>query len=201
MNSRLGILYLVSGPSGSGKTTLCERIAKENEAYYAISCTTRDPRKGEIHKTDYFFLTLDDFKKRLSNGDFLESAEVHGNLYGTLRSEVLLKLQSGIDVVMDIDVQGADSVRKCDDPIISQSLVDLFVMPESKQELQNRLINRQTDSEEIIQKRMKNALMEIEQCHKYTYLLLSKDKETDYIKFKSLLIAERLKQTRHQLSV
>ena len=195
MNSRTGILLLVSGPSGSGKTTLCRRLADEQEAVYSTSCTTRPAREGERDGHDYHFLTRDTFQEKVDAGDFLEHAEVHGNFYGTLKSEVLNQISSGTDVVMDIDVQGADQVRDCADAAIQSALVDLFVMPPTEEELRNRLIGRGTDSEDVITLRMQNALGEIEYWPKYNYRLLSGTHEQDYTRFKSLLVAERLKVT------
>lgn len=196
MSHRTGILLVVSGPSGSGKTTLCRRLADEGEAHYSISCTTRSPRSGETNGKDYHFLTRDQFVSKLENGEFLESAEVHGNLYGTLRSEVVQYLQSGQDVVMDLDVQGAALVRACTDPSIHKALVDLFVMPPDDQELLRRLSGRGTDSAEVIALRMKNAMEEISHWPEYTYRLLSRSQEEDYTRFKSLIVAERLKVSR-----
>lgn len=196
MSLRTGILLVVSGPSGSGKTTLCRRLADEGEAHYSISCTTRSPRPGETNGKDYHFLTRDQFVSKLENGDFIENAEVHGNLYGTLRSEVIQYLKKGQDVVMDLDVQGAALVRACTDPSIRKALVDLFVMPPDDQELLRRLSGRGTDSAEVIALRMKNAMEEISHWPEYTYRLLSKTQEEDYTRFKSLIVAERLKVSR-----
>lgn len=196
MHQRSGILYLVSGPSGSGKTTLCQRLASEGLANYAISATTRAPRDGEKDGENYYFLDVATFQEKVAADAFLEHAEVHGNYYGTLKSEVLDYLAAGTDVVMDIDVQGAASVRACDDPAICQALVDLFVMPLSEESLRERLTGRGTDSEEIIARRMANALEEMKHWQEYDYCLLSGSKEEDYSKFKSLLIAERLRSTR-----
>lgn len=193
---RSGVLLLVSGPSGSGKTTLCSRLSKEQEASYSISCTTRSPREGEIDGNHYHFLTREQFEQRVEAGDFLEFAEVHGNLYGTLKSEVLGHIDAGTDVVMDIDVQGADQVRDCNDPAIQDALVDLFVMPPTEEELRKRLTGRGTDSEDVIALRMENALDEIKACPKYTYRLLSGTHEEDYPRFKALLTAERLRAKR-----
>ncbi len=195
-SSRTGILLLVSGPSGSGKTTLCRRISNENEAVYSTSCTTRQPRDGEQHGTDYYFLTHEEFQRKINVGEFLEHAEVHGHFYGTLKSEVLDAISEGTDVVMDIDVQGADQVRACTDPTICAALTDLFVMPPTNEELRKRLTGRGTDSEKVIDLRMKNALIEIEACPKYSYRLLSGTHEEDYPQFKSLIIAERLRTNR-----
>ena len=194
--SRTGILLVVSGPSGSGKTTLCRRLANEEEAHYSISCTTRAPRNGEVNGKDYHFLDRDDFTKRIQTGNFLEHAEVHGNHYGTLKSEVLNYISKGVDVVMDIDVQGATLVRACEDPEIQTALTDLFVMPPSKGELRARLTGRGTDTDDIIALRMKNALDEIEHWPSYSYRLVSATREEDYTRFKSLIISERLRISR-----
>jgi guanylate kinase len=196
MSARTGILLVVSGPSGSGKTTLCRQLAGSGEAHYSISCTTRAPRPGEVNGKDYHFLTLQDFQRRLDAGDFLENAVVHENLYGSLRSEVISFLQAGTDVVMDIDVQGADQIRSCQDPEIQRAVVDLFVMPPSEEELHKRLSGRGTDSEEIIALRMTNALDEMKNWNRYAYCLLSTTKENDYAKFQALVTAERLRVAR-----
>ena len=194
--SRTGILFLVSGPSGSGKSTLCRRLAKEGEAEFSVSCTTREPRPGEEHGRDYFFLGEEEFAARIAAGDFLEHALVHGNHYGTLRSEVIGRLSSGTDVVMDIDVQGAAQVRSCDDESIHIALVDLFVMPPDEDELAARLNGRGTDSPEVIELRLRNAIDEMRHWPEYKYRLLSATHEEDYAKFKALLIGERLRVAR-----
>ena len=196
MPDRTGILLLVSGPSGSGKTTLCRRLANEGESHYSISCTTRPPRPGEVNGRDYHFLPPDEFCRRVDAGDFLEHACVHGNHYGTLRTEVIGYLANGTDVVMDIDVQGAAQVRTCQDPSIRRALVDLFVMPPNEGELQVRLSGRGTDSTEIIALRMHNALEEMRHWTEYRFRLLSGTREEDYSRFKSLLIGERLRVSR-----
>jgi guanylate kinase len=196
MPSRTGIILLVSGPSGSGKTTLCRRLADEQEAFYSTSCTTRAARPGEVDGRDYFFLSREEFDAKISAGDFLEHATVHGNSYGTLKSEVLQRIGRGEDVVMDIDVQGAAQVRACKDPQIRLALVDLFVMPPTREELAARLTGRQTDSAEVIALRLQNAIEEMSHWHEYQYRLLSATREEDYTRFKSLLLAERLRISR-----
>jgi len=190
------MLLVVSGPSGSGKTTLCRRLADSGEVRYSISCTTRSPRPGEINGRDYHFLSREEFESRLAAGDFLEHAVVHGNLYGSLKSEVISRLAEGQDVVMDIDVQGAEQVRNCPDAEIRRSFVDLFVMPPSEAELLARLSGRGTDSKETISLRMTNALEEMSHWRKYTYLLLSSTREEDYARFLSLVTAERMRISR-----
>lgn len=196
MSARIGILLVVSGPSGSGKTTLCRRLADEGEVSYSISCTTRAPRPGEVNGRDYHFLTGEEFRSRLAAGDFLEHAEVHGNFYGTLKSEVSGPLEAGKDIVMDIDVQGAAQIRATTDPLIRRAMVDLFVMPADDAELRERLSGRGTDSEEVIDLRMKNALEENSHWPAYQYRMLSSTREEDYSRFRSLIFAERLRVSR-----
>lgn len=193
MSGRSGILFLVSGPSGSGKSTLCRRLAAEGEAVFSVSCTTRPPRPGEEHGIHYHFLTHGEFANRVDGAEFLEHAEVHGNRYGTLKSEVLGRLAAGTDVVMDIDVQGAAQVRRCTDPAVRLALVDLFVMPADERELKSRLTGRGTDSAEVIALRLRNAIEETRHWPEYTYRLLSASHEEDYARFKSLLVAERMR--------
>lgn len=196
MSHRTGIIYLVSGPSGSGKTTLCRRLSNEGEASYAISCTTRAPRPGEQHAKDYFFLSIPEFKEKIATGELLEHAEVHGNYYGTLLSEVIEKVEKGIDVVMDIDVQGAAQVRNSRNLTIQNALVDIFIMPPNEEELRKRLTGRGTDSDAVIATRMANSLEEMQHWPKYSFRLLSGTHEVDYTSFKSLLYGERLRLSR-----
>ncbi len=193
MAERIGTLLLVSGPSGSGKTTLCRRAADEGKAMYSISCTTRAARAGEVNGRDYHFLQKLNFQRKRDAGDFLESAEVHGNFYGTLKDDVLECLSKGEDVVMDLDVQGAEQVRACADPVIQHALADLFVMPPTNEELLARLSGRGTDSEPVIALRMQNAMKEMEHWPRYRYRLLSGNREEDYAAFCALLIAERMR--------
>jgi len=171
-------------------------LEDEGECSFSVSCTTRAPREGELHERDYYFLSEEDFLRRVEAGDFIEHAKVHGNHYGTLRSEVVGRLEKGVDVVMDIDVQGAAQVRACEDQMIQKSLVDLFVMPPSEKELAARLTGRGTDSEEVIALRLKNAIEEMSHWPKYRYRLVSATREEDYARFKALLIGERMKVSR-----
>ena len=196
MATRSGLLLLVSGPSGSGKSTLCRGLVADGGAHFSVSCTTRAKRNGEADGRDYYFLSREDFEGKVAADEFLEHAEVHGNRYGTLKSEVLEFLARGEDVVMDIDVQGAAQVRDCSDPLIRKSLVDLFVMPASEEELRARLTGRGTDSEEVIALRMKNALEEMRQWRSYTYCILSGTREEDRQRLDALLAAERLRTSR-----
>ena len=123
---RLGVLMVVSGPSGSGKTTLCRQLADMGEGVHSIPATTRAPRFGEVHGEDYFFFSEEEFNARLNSGEFFEYAHVHGNLYGTLKSQVKQNLERGVDVIMDIDVQGAAQVRASEDEMIQRCHADVF---------------------------------------------------------------------------
>lgn len=184
----LGTLLIVSGPSGSGKTTLCRRAESDGLTAYSISCTTRQPRPGEKDGVDYYFLTPDEFAAKVEAGEFLEHACVHGNSYGTLRSEVVRLLEEGKNVVMDIDVQGAASIRACADATIRRAYADVYIhVPPA--ELEARLRGRCTDSEDTILLRLRNAAAEDARQGEYQYLLVSGDREHDYARFTTLLSA------------
>ena len=194
---RRGILCIVSGPSGSGKTTLCRGLSKiDSECAYAVSCTTRRPREGELDGRDYHFLSREDFETRATNGELLEWAEVHGNLYGTLKSTVLEHIHAGIDVLMDIDVQGAALVRKNADHAVREALVDIFVMPPDREELERRLGGRGTESAEELELRLRNALEEMRHWRAYTYAILSGTPEEDLERFRSIILGERCRTLR-----
>ena len=188
----LGTLLIVSGPSGSGKTTLCRRAEAAGLTAYSISCTTRAPRPGEQDGVDYHFLTPEVFAAKVAAGEFLEHATVHGNSYGTLKADIIDLLQQGKNVVMDIDVQGAASIRACDDAIISRAYADVYIHVPSA-ELEARLRGRQTDSEEVIQLRLHNAAEEDARQGEYQYALISGDREADYSRFLALLTTLRMR--------
>jgi guanylate kinase len=190
---RLGVLLVVSGPSGSGKTTLCRRLREDGEAEFSVSCTTRAPRAGEVDGKDYHFLDEKGFMDRLERGEFFEWARVHGNLYGTLKSEVVEKLKVGKDVMLDIDVQGAQQVRACEDALIQRCLVDVFILPPSVEELDRRLSGRGSESPEHHALRMNNSIHEMAHWRSYQYALVSGAHEDDYARFRSLLIGERMR--------
>lgn len=194
---RRGLLCVVSGPSGSGKTTLCRRFSEvDEEAVYAVSATTRAPRGEEKDGVDYFFLTREEFEQRATRGEFLEYAEVHGNFYGTLKSEVLAHIEAGRDVLMDIDVQGAALVRKQEDSRIREALVDIFILPPSDEELLKRLSFRGTENEEQLALRLANAHEEMRHWRDYRYTIVSRDKEADFAIFSSIVAGERCRSSR-----
>ncbi len=182
----LGTLLIVSGPSGSGKTTLCRRAEADGLTAYSISCTTRAPRPGEQDGTDYHFLSPELFAAKVAAGEFLEHATVHGNSYGTLKADIIDLLRQGKNVVMDIDVQGAASIRACDDPIIRRAYADVYIHVPAA-ELEARLRGRQTDGEDVIRLRLHNAAAEDARQGEYQFALVSADREHDYTRFLSLL--------------
>ena len=126
----------------------------------------------------------------MANGDFLEHAQVHGDFYGTLREPVVTNLRNGIDVLIDIDTQGAASIRRCSDPFISDALVDIFFMPPNLEELRRRLRKRGTETEEQIERRLKNGAREMERWREYRYTIISRSMEEDLQKFKQIMAAE-----------
>lgn len=192
MKQPLGSLLVVSGPSGSGKTTLCRRATENGLCVYSISCTTRQPRQGERDGVDYHFLTPDEFSDRVGKGHFLEYAEVHGNHYGTLKADILNLLEQGKNVVMDIDVQGAEQIRACVEGILPKCYTDVYIYV-PQEELRNRLCSRQTDEDEIISLRLRNAAQEDACLPRYQYCLISSDRETDYAAFAALLKCQAMR--------
>jgi guanylate kinase len=188
--SRHGILFVISAPSGAGKTTLVEALRKTSDLFYSVSCTTRAPRAGEIDGKDYRFFSYVDFRTRLEAGDFLEHAQVHGDFYGTSREPVLTNLKNGVDVLIDIDTQGAATIRNCDDPIIRQALADVFIMPPDLHELRRRLRKRGTETEEQINRRLETAAREMELWRDYRYTIISGSVEDDLEKFRHIMAAE-----------
>src|SRR4029079_5405678 len=127
--SRYGILFVVSAPSGAGKTTLCDALRQTPDFVYSVSCTTRPPRAGEIEGENYYFLSETDFMARLKAGEFLEHARVHEHNYGTLRKPIVSNLENGVDVLIDVDIQGAAAIRTSEDQVIRTALCDVFIMP------------------------------------------------------------------------
>jgi guanylate kinase len=193
---RTGILFVLSAPSGAGKTTLCSALRHKPDFVYAVSVTTRAPRPGEIQGEDYYFLSDEEFDRRVTAGEFLEYADVHGSKYGTLRSSVTENLHKGIDVLIDIDTKGAATIRACGDPFVLDALVDVFIMPPNLEELRRRLMKRGTETEEQIATRLQNAAAEMERWREYKYTLISGSMEEDIEKFRAVMRAERYQSRR-----
>jgi guanylate kinase len=193
---RSGLLCVVSGPSGSGKTTLCRAACAAEGAHYSVSATTRPAREGEVDGRDYHFLNEDEFLRGVAGGEFLECATVFGRHYGTLKREVLPRLERGEDVLMDLDVQGAALVREHEDPLVRRAHVDVFLVPPTLADLRTRLAGRHTDSPDIQARRLATALEEIAHWRAYDYTLWSGTRESDLATFRGVLAAERLRSNR-----
>lgn len=196
---RQGILFVLSAPSGTGKTTLCENLRATPDFIYSVSCTTRPPRPGEVDGTDYHFLSRDEFLGKIERGEMLEYAVVHGNHYGTLKATVKEALTHGTDVLLDIDVQGAATIRQTDDGLLRDSLVDVFIMPPTLEELEKRLRKRGTESEEQVKRRLHTGHEEMKLWPLYKYTILSGSMEEDLTKFRAIMRAERYLSRRLEL--
>lgn len=195
-----GLLLIISGPAGTGKTTLSNRLAKTHapKLNRVVTATTRLPREGEVGGVDYHFLGIEEFEAKISEGAFLEDAVVHGNRYGVLKSEVLEKMNAGLDLVISLDVQGAAAFRgeAERDRDMAHRLISLFLMPVDLETIRNRLKNRATDNDEEINRRLVVAEGEISQWREFDYCLVSGSKEEDFEKSKAIYRAECLRVRR-----
>ena len=186
---KCGVLIVLSGPSGAGKSSILSNVMKHRENLcFSVSCTTRSPRPGEEHGKAYYFLTKDDFESKIAAGEFLEHACVHGNYYGTLKSEVTDRLLKNQDVVLDIDVQGAMILKKlcAEDPLLSRCAEFVFLSPPSMEVLEQRLRGRGTETEEVILRRLANAKGEIEKLDEYSYLIINDDLDRAVAAFQAM---------------
>jgi len=192
------LLIVVSAASGAGKSSLCRALLEANPGMvYSVSCTTRAPRGGEVDGQSYHFLSRADFQQRVAQGAFLEYAEVHGNLYGTLRQTVEVAMKAGHSIVMDIDVQGAGQVRRAlaalpEDHLLRRGFVDIFIHAPSMHELRRRLEGRGEDRPEVIEIRLANAQREVAEAGLYRYRIVNDDFERARAELLSIVRKERL---------
>jgi guanylate kinase len=190
----LGTLYIVSAPSGAGKTSLVKALLQRiDRVEVSVSHTTRQPRPGEIDGSDYHFIDKTAFEALVKAGEFLEYAQVFDNYYGTSRGGVLERLDAGIDVILEIDWQGARQVR----PAISGA-VNVFILPPSLEALRQRLTSRGQDSDAVIERRMRDALTEMSHYHEYDYLIFNAEFERAATELESLFVARRLRREAQQ---
>lgn len=188
-----GLLIVVSGPSGTGKGTICKRIIEEvDNIELSVSMTSRSPRENEINGKDYYFVTKEEFEKNIKDNQFLEYAIVHSNqYYGTPKAKIEEKLNNGISVILEIDIQGALKVKE-----INKDAVFIFIMPPSMKVLKERLINRHTESEEKIMERFKTAYKELNEYKKYNYVVVNDDLNEAVEKVKAIILSERCRVDR-----
>ena len=175
---KLGDLIVLSGPSGVGKSTLVGKLMEKlPQLEFSISCTTRAPRGSEQHGVEYYFLTREEFDRKRENNEFIESADVFSNSYGTLKSEVIDRLKRGAQVVLDIDVQGALQIKKAaqSDEILKKSVLFVMIAPPDLDTLKVRLSGRATDSAEQIAQRLAKAQSELQHFRSYDYLIVNDD--------------------------
>ncbi|MEO7714492.1 MAG: guanylate kinase [Gemmatimonadaceae bacterium] len=193
---------ILSAPSGGGKTTIARSLlARRQDLGYSVSCTTRTPRPGEVHARDYYFMTRAEFIAEREKGAFAESAEVHGNLYGTLRSEVERVMASGRHVVMDVDVQGAVQFQRA-----FPQAVTIFILPPSAEVLLDRLRARKTESAAQLAARLQSALQELQQVDEYEYVIVNDELDRAVGSVESIVDAEtvsreRVKNLRQQVGL
>ncbi|MCB9914688.1 MAG: guanylate kinase [Planctomycetes bacterium] len=167
-----GKMVVISGPSGAGKSTVCKRILEDPRVQFSVSATTRAKRPGEVDGRDYYFLDKETFRKKVAAGEFLESASVHGNMYGTLRKPVEDAMAAGKHVLLEIDVQGALQLKDQDVPGLH-----IFIAPPSFEELRRRLVGRATDAPEVIERRLAKAEDEYRERVKYDHVVVNDDLE------------------------
>lgn len=181
-----GLLIVISGPSGTGKGTVCKALLEKNDFCLSTSATTRAPRIGEIDGKSYYFLSHEEFQKRIENNDFLEYAKVYGNYYGTPKSNVLKKLDEGNDVILEIDIQGALNIKKS-----YPDGIFIFLVPPSMKELKDRITKRGSETQESLELRFESARKEMKYAPQYDYVVVNDEIDNAAQKIESIIIAER----------
>jgi len=197
MNNK-GAILVLSGPSGAGKSTIINSASKDiGDFYFSVSTTTRAPRDGEVNGVDYYFVSKEEFEKGIKEDNFLEYAVVHENYYGTSKKEVFEALKKGKLVIFDIDVQGHRLIREA----LGDLVVSVFITPPTLKELENRLKSRQSDSKEVIQKRLKNAKEEIKAINEYDFVIINDDIKKATKEFIAIANAARNKMSKNEANL
>ena len=188
MSRKKGKLYVITGPSGAGKGMICRELLKDFNNEFSVSMTTREPRKGEVHGREYYFVTEEEFLRSVDEDNFLEHAKVYDHYYGTPKDMVTKQLERGHNVILDIDTQGGLQVKKS----MPESIL-IFVLPPSLAVLRERLEGRATDSQEVIEKRLSKAADEIKLIGEYDYYVVNNEREETVSRVKSIMTAEESK--------
>lgn len=197
INRGRGLLIIISGPSGAGKGTICKSFMERNKnVALSVSATTRVPRAGEVEGVNYYFMSKEKFKEKIRHNDFLEYAEVYDNFYGTPKSNVEEILESGKDVILEIDIQGALKVKEN-----TEEGVFVFILPPSMEELKQRIIKRGSETPESLMKRFKSAYKEINYISKYNYAVVNDTVDIAVQKLEAIISAERCRVDRIKESI
>jgi guanylate kinase len=197
MNQKRSNVFIISAPSGAGKSTLIQRLLTEKKnLFFSISHTTRQPREGEQHGVDYFFISEKEFEEKIDRQEMLEWAEVHDALYGTSREMLTKAQQLNRDLILDIDVQGAHKVKQ-----ILSDAVSIFILPPSIEALRNRLRLRAKNTEEQIAIRVENARKEIQYCNEYDYVIINHDIDAAYEDLTCILSSQGHKKENQQQEI
>ena len=193
--SEKGVLVILSSPSGAGKTSIARALVEENKSFlFSVSATTRKSRPGEVNGREYHFLTVDEFRERINDGQFLEHAKVFGNLYGTPLEPVMESINNGKDLIFDVDWQGGKQIRSSS---LSKFVISIFILPPSIKALQERLMKRAQDSSETVKDRMTKSIGEIMHWKEYDYVIVNNNFEQTLHEVKSIITSEKLRRVRN----
>ena len=193
--SEKGVLVILSSPSGAGKTSIARALVEENKnLLFSVSATTRKSRPGEINGREYHFLTVNEFRERINDGQFLEHAKVFGNLYGTPLEPVMESINNGKDLIFDVDWQGGKQIRSSS---LSKFVISIFILPPSIKALHERLMKRAQDSSETVKDRMTKSIAEIMHWKEYDYVIVNNDFEQTLDEVKSIITSEKLRRVRN----
>tara|TARA_A100001015_G_scaffold56410_1_gene62026 strand:+ start:99 stop:755 length:657 start_codon:yes stop_codon:yes gene_type:complete len=193
--SKKGVLVILSSPSGAGKTSIARALVEGNENFlFSVSATTRKSRPGEVNGREYNFLTVDRFREKIDDGQFLEHAKVFGNFYGTPLKAVKDSIIQGKNLIFDVDWQGGKQIRSSS---LSKFVISIFILPPSIKELHERLMNRAQDSSETVKDRMRKSIDEIMHWKEYDYVIVNRDFDKTLKEVESIIISEKLRRVRN----
>ena len=193
--SEKGVLVILSSPSGAGKTSIARALVEENKNFlFSVSATTRKSRPGEVNGREYHFLTVDEFREKINDGQFLEHAKVFGNLYGTPLGPVMDSINNGKNLIFDVDWQGGKQIRSSS---LSKFVISIFILPPSIKALQERLMKRAQDSSETVKDRMTKSIGEIMHWKEYDYVIVNNNFEQTLHEVKSIITSEKLLRVRN----